>query len=488
MFIRSGELVIILGVRRYIKINFLRSLRFRIAVMIILAGIIPSVIMRAVILKNYEKQAVEMHTAEIQNQCAILCNQLSKANYLTEVTSESIQLELIQLSNIYNGRVMVIDKNYHIAEDTYNLDKGKTIVSEDVIRCFQGESTSNYDAENRFIEVTAPVLDSGSEKIRGVMLVSVCTDSIAENMESLLGKADLVIAMSGIIIITLAFLAGIFMVRPFHRITRSIGAVTEGYEDDYLKEYSYTETKLLSEAFNKMLGRMKVLDDSRNEFVSNVSHELKTPLASMKVLSDSLLAQQEVPVELYQEFMADLSEEIERESKIIDDLLALVKLDKTAKTMNIKTEDINMLVERILKRLRPIAELRNIEVIFESFRPVIAEVDELKLTLAITNLVENAIKYNKEDGWVHVSMNADHKVFYVEVADSGAGIPKNEQAHIFERFYRVDKSHSREIGGTGLGLSIARNVVVMHRGSIQVYSQVGEGTTFTMRIPLKYVV
>ena len=196
MFIRSGELVIILGVRRYIKINFLRSLRFRIAVMIILAGIIPSVIMRAVILKNYEKQAVEMHTAEIQNQCAILCNQLSKANYLTEVTSESIQLELIQLSNIYNGRVMVIDKNYHIAEDTYNLDKGKTIVSEDVIRCFQGESTSNYDAENRFIEVTAPVLDSGSEKIRGVMLVSVCTDSIAENMESLLGKADLVIAMS----------------------------------------------------------------------------------------------------------------------------------------------------------------------------------------------------------------------------------------------------------------------------------------------------
>ena len=456
--------------------------------MVLLAGVVPTLVLYEVILSSYEKREVEIRTAEIQNQCTILCNQLSTTDYLTEVTSESIQLELIQLSNIYNGRIMVIDQNYRIAEDTYNLDKGRTIISEDVIRCFQGERTRNYDAENRYIEVTAPIMDSAAEQIRGVMLVSVCTDSIAENKASLLGKADLVIAMAGIIIIALAFLAGTFLVRPFHRITKSIGAVTEGYKDDYLKEYSYTETKLLSEAFNKMLGRMKVLDDSRNEFVSNVSHELKTPLASMKVLSDSLLAQQEAPIELYQEFMADLSEEIERESKIIDDLLALVKLDKTADTMNIKTENINMLVERILKRLRPIAEAHNIEVIFESFRPVTAEVDEVKLTLAITNFVENAIKYNKEDGWVHVSLNADHKVFYVEVADSGIGIPKNEQAHIFERFYRVDKSHSKEIGGTGLGLSIARNVVVMHRGSVRVYSQAGEGTTFTIRIPLKYVV
>lgn len=336
-----------------------------------------------------------MHTAEIQNQCAILCNQLSAADYLETVTSESVQLELTQLSNIYNGRVMVIDENYHIIEDTYNMDKGKTIVSEDVIRCFKGERTSNYDAENRFIEVTAPIMDGENNKIREVMLVSVCTDSIAENRSSLLSKADLVIAMAGIIIIAMAFLAGVLMVRPFYRITRSIGAVTEGYEDDYLKEYSYTETRLLSETFNKMLGRMKVLNDSRNEFVSNVSHELKTPLTSMKVLSDSLLSQQEAPVELYQEFMADMSEEIERESKIIDDLLALVKLDKTANTMNIKNENINVLVERILKRLRPIAEMHNIEMIFESFRPVNAEVDEVKLTLAITNLVENAIKYNK---------------------------------------------------------------------------------------------
>ena len=276
------------------------------------------------------------------------------------------------------------------------------------------------------------------------------------------------------------------MLRPFDRITKSIEDVTEGYDDNYLHEDTYTETHLISEAFNKMLGRQKVLNDSRQEFVANVSHELKTPLTSMKVLADSLLAQQDAPVELYQEFMADMSEEIEREDKIINDLLSLVKMDKAAAEINIKSENINELVERILKRLRPIAAVRNIELVYESFRPVTAEVDEVKLTLAVSNLVENAIKYNNENGWVHVSLNADHKFFYIEVADSGMGIPEEAQEHIFERFYRVDKSHSREIGGTGLGLAIARNAVVMHRGSIKVYSQMGEGTTFTVRIPISY--
>ena len=229
------------------------------------------------------------------------------------------------------------------------------------------------------------------------------------------------------------------------------------------------------------------MDESREEFVANVSHELKTPLTSMKVLCDSLLAQPDAPVEIYQEFMGDLSEEIERENKIINDLLALVKLDKTGGNLNIQSLDINALVERILKRLRPIAQKSNIELVFESYRSVIAEVDEVKLALVVTNLVENAIKYNKPEGWVHVSLNADHKYFYLKVTDSGIGIQQEETEHIFERFYRVDKSHSREIGGTGLGLAIVRNAVIMHRGAIKVHSELGEGTTFNVRIPLNYI-
>ena len=198
------------------------------------------------------------------------------------------------------------------------------------------------------------------------------------------------------------------------------------------------------------------------------------------------MSQEDAPAELYREFLVDIAEEIERENKIINDLLSLVKMDKKAGELNISPVNINELLEQILKRLRPIANKRNIELVFESFRPVMAEVDEVKLSLAINNLIENAIKYNFDDGWVRVSLNADHKFFYVKVADSGVGIPEDVQDNIFERFYRVDKARSRETGGTGLGLSITRNAILMHRGAIKVYKE-KEGATFTLRVPLNYI-
>ena len=203
--------------------------------------------------------------------------------------------------------------------------------------------------------------------------------------------------------------------------------------------------------------------------------------------ADSLMGMGEVPVELYREFMEDISNEIDRESKIIDDLLSLVKMDKSEAELNISQVNLNVLVEQILKRLRSIANRRKVELIFESIREVTADVDEMKLSLAITNLVENAIKYNMEEGWVRVTLDADHKFFYLKVQDSGIGIPEDVQDRIFERFYRVDKARSRETGGSGLGLAITRNVVLMHKGAIKLSSKEGEGSTFTLRIPLNYI-
>ena len=296
----------------------------------------------------------------------------------------------------------------------------------------------------------------------------------------------MIIGLVMIFLTIVAVFAADRVVRPLHQIAATIENVSAGYSDDVLHVDTFTETKSISEAINKMMGRLKLLDDSREEFVSNVSHELKTPMTSMKVLADSLLEQENLPVEMYQEFMGDIAKEIDRENKIITDLLSLVKMDKKGQTLNIESININELLEQILKRLKPIAEKKNVEIVMESFRPVTAEIDETKLSLAISNLVENAVKYNHDNGWVHVSLNADHKFFYVKVEDSGIGIPKEDQAHVFERFVRVDKSHSREIGGTGLGLAIARNAVIAHRGAIKVFSEEGEGTTFTVRIPLIY--
>lgn len=461
-------------------------MRVRIIVVFVLAGLVPCLGALFGIVKFYEFRAVELRTAEIQNQCTILCNQLGNYNYLTDTSSEVINANLTQLTNIYNGRVMIIDRDLKVVKDTYSLDEGKTDVSENVIRCMQGETTNQYDRRNNYIEVTSPIMGVDNE-ITGVMLASVSTDNIEATMQILYTHGGVVV---GIILILLTVFSVFFadrMVRPIHRITRAIESVTEGYTDDVLHVDTFTETKQLSEAFNKMLGRLKLLDESREEFVSNVSHELKTPMTSMKVLADSLLEMKEAPVEMYQEFMQDIAKEIDRENQIITDLLSLVKMDKTGQNINIQTVNINDLLEQTLKRLRPIAEKKNVEMVMESFRPVTAEIDEMKFTLAISNLVENAIKYNHDNGWVHVSLNADHKYFYIKVEDSGIGIPEEDQPHIFERFYRVDKSHSREIGGTGLGLAIARNAVIAHRGAIKVYSNEGEGTTFTVRIPLIYV-
>ena len=489
MYIQSGEWVIISRVKRQFTFRdkIFKNMRFRFILFAMLAGLLPCLAALFGIVKFYESRAVELRTAEIQNQCTILCNQLNNYGYLSDTSSEVINSSLTQLTNIYNGRVMVIDKDLRVVKDTYSLDEGKTDVSENVVRCMKGERTNFYDRTNHYIEVTSPIVESGGEKVLGVMLASVSTDNIETTKQVLYTHGGVIVGIAMILLAMLSVFLADRMVQPIHKITGAIENVTEGYSDDVLHVDTFTETRQLSEAFNKMLGRLKILDESREEFVSNVSHELKTPMTSMKVLADSLLEQDNVPVEMYQEFMQDIAKEIDRENQIITDLLSLVKMDRSGQTMNIRTMNINDLLEQILKRLKPIAEKKNVEMVMETFRPVNAEIDETKFTLAVSNLVENAIKYNHENGWVHVSLNADHKYFYVKVEDSGIGIPEQDQANIFERFYRVDKSHSREIGGTGLGLAIARNAVLVHRGSIKVYSNEGEGTTFTVRIPLIYV-
>ncbi len=484
MFIQSGEWAIISKHR--VLVTYLKSLKFRILLVLVLLSWIPMLLIASSILGTHQERALKARETEVQNQCRILANQLVSYNYLRDPSSEPINVELTQISNLYDGRIIIIDQNFRVIKDTYGLIDNKLVVSEEVILCFKGE-TSTQLSNNRFIEMTVPVQEANSQKVIGVILISVSTDSIRNDVDILVGNSLRFLLVYGILVLMLAVFLSHLLARPVKRIVLALQNIAEGHSDEDLDVKTYTETARISEEFNKIITQMRVLDQSRQEFVSNVSHELKTPITSMKVLADSLLVQEEVPVELYQEFMRDIADEIERENKIITDLLALVKMDKKAATLNIEPVDINDLLELILKRLRPIASKKNIEMVLESFRPVTAEVDEGRLTLAFTNLVENAIKYNKENGWVHISLDADHKFFYIKVMDSGIGIPEEAMDYIFERFYRVDKSHSNEIDGTGLGLAITRSAVLVHKGAIKVSSQVGEGTTFSLRIPLIYI-
>ena len=469
------------------RTNFFKSLRFRILIILIILGIVPSVIVTYTMLHNYQDRAVSMLTETVQDQSEILCNLIIKENYLNDTGSQTVNTKLEMFADLYNGRVLLADRDFKIVGDTFHTEEGKTLLSSLAVKCFKGEKASNFDLKSKVLEVAAPVQSPDVQQIQGVMLMTISTIEIGDMMAELEQKGMMLIGIIVVLSIFLSWLLSTILVKPLARVTKAIEDLTDGMQDDAISVPDYTETELITDAFNKMVNRMKILDESRQEFVSNVSHELKTPLTSMKVLADSLVGQQGVPEELYQEFMGDITAEIDRENKIITDLLSLVKMDKKAADLNITHMDINQLLEDILKRLRPIADKRNIDLILDCFRPVEADVDEVKFTLAISNLVENGIKYNVDDGWARVSLDADHKYFYVTVADSGMGIPEDSIERIFERFYRVDKSHSKEIGGTGLGLAITRSAIAMHHGAIKVFSKEGEGTTFSVRIPLSYI-
>ena len=469
------------------RTNFFKSLRFRILIILIILGIVPSVIVTYTMLHNYQDRAVSMLTETVQDQSEILCNLIIKENYLNDTGSQTVNTKLEMFADLYNGRVLLADRDFKIVGDTFHTEEGKTLLSSLAVKCFKGEKASNFDLKSKVLEIAVPVQSPDVQQIQGVMLMTISTIEIGDMVAELEQKGMMLLGIIVVLSIFLSWLLSTILVKPLARVTKAIEDLTDGMQDDAISVPDYTETELITDAFNKMVNRMKILDESRQEFVSNVSHELKTPLTSMKVLADSLVGQQGVPEELYQEFMGDITAEIDRENKIITDLLSLVKMDKKAADLNITHMDINQLLEDILKRLRPIADKRNIDLILDCFRPVEADVDEVKFTLAISNLVENGIKYNVDDGWVRVSLDADHKYFYVTVADSGMGIPEDSIERIFERFYRVDKSHSKEIGGTGLGLAITRSAIAMHHGAIKVFSKEGEGTTFSVRIPLSYI-
>ncbi len=476
----------------------MRSLRARIFLILLLIGTVPSIVMEYSIVKTYEDEAVELRAQTVQNQLTVITNHLVANDFLKDYNAHSpnkkesheiIEAELDMLANLYEGRVMIIEPNFKIALDTYNISEGRTMISEEVISCFKGINTYRYDAEHGYIEMTTPVVDTtddGDTAIQGVMLTSISNSTIKSTITVLNRIAIAIEILTVILVIIFAFFISGVLTRPFQKITNAIAEVKAGYSNEPISVKSYTETVKISDAFNQLLIRMKALDDSREEFVANVSHELKTPMTSVKVLADSLLMQPDAPAEMYREFMEDIASEIDRENRIITDLLALVKMDRTNQDMNVTSVNINELTEMILKRLRPIARKKDIEVVLNSSREIIADIDEVKISLVLSNLVENAIKYNKDHGWVHVNLDADHQFFTVSVEDSGIGIPEDALPHIYERFYRVDKSHSREIGGTGLGLAITRNAILMHRGSVTVTSEPDVGSNFTIKIPLTY--
>lgn len=466
----------------------LRSMRVQLFVVLLVVGLVPVILFSNIMIHIYDSKLISQRTDELQSYGTVLSNLILSTGYLSGRISTEVDQEAESIANIYQGRVLIIDQNLYVMKDTYGLEEGKTMITTEVIRCFTDHQSKYVNDLGEYIQLTMPVLDTENGKTIGAVILTFSTQSY-QMVSNVMGRRTILLIFSlAICLLIIAMSYSLYVTKPFHRVTESINEITDGDMNVKLEVRSYSELRLISESFNQMIDVIQQQDEARRNFASNVSHELKTPLASMKVLSDSLLSQEGMPEELYREFLVDITDEIERMTNIINDLLLMVKLDKNSAQMQISNISINDLIEQLLKRLRPIAAERNIELVYESYRPIMADVDEVKLSIALNNLIENAIKYNYDDGWVRVTLNADHKFFYIKIEDSGVGIPEDVQDKIFERFFRVDTARSRDTGGTGLGLSLTRNTILLHRGSIKLYSKEKEGSTFTVRIPLNYAI
>ncbi len=466
---------------------FLRSMRVQVFIIILIIGLFPLYIFSYIITNAYESRLISQRIEELQSHGTVISDLVISTGYLTDPEQQEVQEESAEIAEIYQGRIMLVDQNLRVIHDTYGLEEGKTVISSEVVRCFYGSVDKYVNELGEYVQLTMPVADPASQSVGGVVIMSFSTKSLRRMAHAVRRQSYIALLILTIIILLGAFFYSVLLARPLKQITRSNDEVTQGDMSVKLDMHGFSEISSVSDSFNQMISVIQKQDQARQDFVSNVSHELKTPIASMKVLADSLLSQEGMAEELYREFLGDITVEVERMTKIINDLLSMVKMDKNTSQVEVASTSINELLESLLRRLRPIAAERNIELIYESYRPVMADVDETKISIAFNNLIENAIKYNYDDGWVRVTLNADHKFFYVTVQDTGVGIPEDVQDNVFERFFRVDKARSRDTGGTGLGLSLTRSAVLLHRGSIRLYSKEKEGTTFTVRIPLIYV-
>ncbi|MBO6114094.1 MAG: two-component sensor histidine kinase [Lachnospiraceae bacterium] len=402
---------------------------------------------------------------------------------VSEVDPDSLDSDVELLESVYGGRIIIVDSDYRIIKDSSDRS-GKYIISEKLMEAMHGSDNTYIYEEDDYIRYIRKIKDSEGNDT-GLILLHISYDNINSLNDTVVSKLMIVFLIILVLCIIIAYYISTLSVRDLRYINNQMDIAQNGHLDEPIKEKGFTEFRNLIGNYNETIEKLADIDSSRQEFVSNVSHELKTPITSMKVLADSLVQNEDADLNMYKEFMNDIVDEIDRESKIITDLLTLVKMDKKSAEMNIEEISINDLLDVILKRVTPIANQRNIEITYESYRDIVAEVDEVKLSLALSNIIENSVKYNIDNGWVKVTLNADHKFFYVKVADSGVGIPDDCKSMVFERFYRVDKARSRDTGGTGLGLAITKNVISMHNGTIKLYSESGEGTTFTIKIPLK---
>lgn len=325
----------------------------------------------------------------------------------------------------------------------------------------------------------APLVENGS--YLGALLFSSYIQDVENSVQDVLDRTTLIFIAIAVFIVVLSFFLSSWLTKPIAELTAAIR--TMGRKGGVrVRVHGAGEIAELGEAFNRMSEQIEDHDRIRDEFVANASHELKTPLSAMKILSESMLYQDALDPAMAKEFFADINSEVDRLTRIINELLRLVQEDTKNAPFSLTEGRLDTLVERVMTRLAPLAEKKGIE-LTGGFAPISCMFEAMRMEQVVTNLIENAIKYT-DSGSVRVRVAREAEAAVFSVTDTGIGIPKEAIGKLFDRFYRVDKARSRSTGGTGLGLSIVKEIVESHKGKIVVESEMGKGSVFTVYLPL----
>lgn len=412
----------------------------------------------------------------------------SIASYLIEENMSTVDNYMSQQLTGTGIRGIVVNPSFNVLVDS-NRELNGTVLMRDVIKTAsegtQAHTLLKDNSDMNMMTVAVPVTQKESEAIIGVVYLVESVAQIDKTIGFVRLNLYLFSALICILVGLLSFGMSYIVTSPVDDFTKIANEISKGNFEKRVAVKGKNEFSKLAMAINFMCSELSNLEDNRKKFISDASHELKTPLATIKLICDSIVSTPNPDPEMIQEFLRDLSDEVDRLTRIVERLLKLTKLDSGKSAPNPVPTDVTAMLNSVLKKLTPTANAKDI-VLYSDYKisecpPLMLDFD--KMWEAVYNITDNAIKYTDEGGFVKLGLNKEGKEIIIQIEDNGHGIPFEEQEHIFDRFYRLDDSRARDTGGTGLGLAIAKEAVILHGGRIEVSSEQGMGSTFSIYIP-----
>ena len=413
--------------------------------------------------------------------CHIAADNISDLDVLNKSTISSA---ISDLSDPQKTQIVVTDQRTQTVYDSWEDPKlsKKYLLYPEIIRAMDGNSVFHWTYQNGVMISKAAVPITSYGKQIGCVYMTEYDQEQGALISSLQSNILTITIILELVIVFFSLFFANTHTRRLRKIMHSIRIVRDGDYTHKLDLTGHDELNILSNEFNDLITRLETSENKRNRFVSDASHELKTPLASIKLLSDSIL-QNDVDPQTVKEFVGDIGAEAERLNRMSQKLLTLSRIDDRQITDS-EIILITPTIERVVRMLTPNAEKIGVTIHSDIQKDSAILILEDDLYQVIFNLVENGIKYNSPNGTLTISVNVQDDSAVIKVIDTGVGIPEDSLKHIFERFYRVDKARSRSTGGSGLGLSIVRNIVKRNNGEIYVDSTIGVGTIVTVSFPI----